>query len=140
MKKYSILLIMLISLGWGCNDEAFLDKEPTNILLDNQIWGDKSLVLSVVADLYDRVPEYQTISGWWDFASFDEGFASAGGDYWRHKNQEYGYDEWSNWDYGLIREVTSLLKNVVLQISSILPTRHASWLKAALFVPIFILS
>lgn len=110
MKKYIILSIMLISLGWGCNDEAFLDKEPTNILLDNQIWTDKSLVLSVVADLYDRVPEFQTITGWWDFANFDEGFASAGGDYWRHKNQDYGYGEWSNWDYGLLREVNMFIE------------------------------
>ena len=64
MKKYFILLLMLVGLGWGCNDEAFLDKEPTNILLDDQIWKDKSLVLSVVADLYDRVPEFQTIQNW----------------------------------------------------------------------------
>jgi hypothetical protein len=63
MKKYIILSIMLISLSWGCNDEAFLDKSPTNILLDNQIWVDPSLVLSVVTDLYDRVPEFQTIQG-----------------------------------------------------------------------------
>ena len=110
MKKYIILSIMLITLTWGCNDEAFLDKSPTNILLDNQIWNDPSLVLSVVADLYDRVPEYQTLQGWWDFASFDEGFASNGGDYWRHKNQDYGYGEWSNWDYGLIREVNLFIE------------------------------
>ncbi|MFY9152278.1 MAG: RagB/SusD family nutrient uptake outer membrane protein [Prolixibacteraceae bacterium] len=110
MKKYIILSIMLISLGWGCNDAAFLDKEPTNILLDNQIWSDQSLVLSVVADLYDRVPEYQTLQGWADFASFDEAFASNGGDYWRHKNQDYGYGEWGNWDYGLIREVNLFIQ------------------------------
>lgn len=110
MKKYSILLIMLFALGWGCNDEAFLDKSPTNILLDNQIWGDKSLVLSVVADLYDRIPEYQTLQGWWDFASFDEAFASNSGDYWRHKNQDYGYGEWSYWDYGLVREVNLFIE------------------------------
>ena len=110
MKKYIILSIMLVTLAWGCNDEAFLDKSPTNILLDNQIWNDPSLVLSVVADLYDRVPEYQTLQGWWDFASFDEAFASNGGDYWRHKNQDYGYGEWSNWDYGLIREVNLFIE------------------------------
>jgi len=110
MKKYIILSIMLVTLAWGCNDEAFLDKSPTNILLDNQIWNDPSLVLSVVADLYDRVPEYQTLQGWWDFASFDEAFASNGGDYWRHKNQDYGYGEWANWDYGLIREVNLFIE------------------------------
>jgi len=110
MKKYSILLLLFMSLAWGCNDKAFLDKEPTNILIDNQIWGDKSLVLSVIADLYDRVPEYQTLTNWSEFASLDEGFASNGGDYWRHKNQEYGYGEWSNWDYGLIREVNLFIQ------------------------------
>jgi hypothetical protein len=110
MKKYLILSILLLPLAWGCNDKAFLDKQPTNILVDNQIWGDKSLVLSVVADLYDRIPQYQTIQNWADFTSFDEGFASAGGDYWRHKNQDYGYGEWGNWDYGLIREVNMFIQ------------------------------
>jgi len=110
MKKYSILLLLLMSLAWGCNDKAFLDKQPTNILVDSQIWADKSLVLSVIADLYDRVPEFQTITNWSEFASLDEGFASNGGDYWRHKNTEYGYGEWSNWDYGLIREVNMFIE------------------------------
>jgi len=110
MKKYSILLLLLISLAWGCNDKAFLDKQPTNILVDSQIWADKSLVLSVIADLYDRVPEFQTITNWSEFASLDEGFASNGGDYGRHKNTEYGYGEWSNWDYGLIREVNMFIE------------------------------
>jgi len=110
MKKYSILLLLLMSLAWGCNDKAFLDKQPTNILVDSQIWADKSLVLSVIADLYDRVPEFQTITGWSEFASFDEGFASNAGDYGRHKNTEYGYGEWSNWDYGLIREVNMFIE------------------------------
>lgn len=110
MKKYFILLLMLVGLGWGCNDEAFLDKEPTNILLDDQIWTDKSLVLSVVADLYDRVPEFQTIQNWSEFAIFDEAFASASGDYGKHKNQDYSYGDWSNWDYGLIREVNLFIQ------------------------------
>lgn len=110
MKKYFILLLMLVGLGWGCNDEAFLDKEPTNILLDDQIWRDKSLVLSVVADLYDRVPEFQTLQNWSEFAIFDEAFASASGDYGKHKNQDYSYGDWSNWDYGLIREVNLFIQ------------------------------
>jgi len=110
MKKYSILLLLLISLAWGCNDKAFLDKQPTNILVDSQIWADKSLVLSVIADLYDRVPEFQTITNWSEFASLDEGFASNAGDYGRHKNTEYSYGDWGNWDYGLIREVNMFIE------------------------------
>ena len=110
MHKYFILLFLIVSLAWGCNDDAFLEKEPTNILFDSHIWGDTSLVLSVIADLYDRIPEFQTIQNWSEFASLDEGFASNSGDYWRHKNQDFGYGEWSNWDYGLIREVNLFIQ------------------------------
>jgi len=110
MKKYFILFILIVSLTLGCNDKAYLEKEPTNILLDSQIWGDKNLVLSVIADLYDRIPEFQTIQNWSEFADLDEGFASNGSDYWRHKNQDYSYGEWSNWDYGLIREVNLFIQ------------------------------
>ena len=112
MKKIIYISIMLFALGWGCNDDGFLDREPTNILLDEQVWKDKSLVLSVVADLYDRIPEYQTIESWWTYCDFDEGFASNSGDYGRHKNTEWNYDEWNLWDYGYIREINLFIQKV----------------------------
>ncbi|WP_346862023.1 RagB/SusD family nutrient uptake outer membrane protein [uncultured Draconibacterium sp.] len=113
MKKFVYIFIILFSLSWGCNDADFLDREPTNILIDDQIWSDNSLILSVVADLYDRIPEFQTISNWWNYADFDEGFGSAFGDYWRHKNSDWGYGEWSiNWKdyYKLMREVNLFIQ------------------------------
>ena len=110
MKKISYILIMLLALSWGCNDDSFLDREPTNILIDGQVWKDKALILSVVADLYDRIPEYQTIQNWWNYADFDEAFGSASGDYWRHKNNDWGYGEWGLWNYGLIREVNLFIQ------------------------------
>jgi len=111
MKKYILFLIIFMFIGWGCNDDEFLNREPTNILLDNQVWQDEGLVLSVVADLYRRLPEYQTVNFWGDFATFDEAFASNFGDYWRHKNHEWSYDEWGLWDYGLMREVNLFIQN-----------------------------
>jgi hypothetical protein len=110
MKKIFYIFLILFPLAWSCNDDEFLTREPTNILTDNQIWKDKSLVLSVVADLYDRIPEYQTTNNWWNYADFDEGFGSANGDYWRHKNSDWGYGEWGIWDYGLIREVNLFIQ------------------------------
>ena len=111
MKKHiCILLLLLLAFGWGCNDDSFLDREPTNILVDSQVWKDKSLVLSVVADLYDRIPEYQTIQNWWNFVDFDEGFGSANGDYWRHKNNDWGYGEWGLWNYDYIREINLFIQ------------------------------
>lgn len=110
MKKYIYISFLLFALGWGCKDDAFLSREPTNILIDNQVWKDPALVLSVVADLYDRIPEYQTIENWWNYADFDEGFGSNSGDYWRHKNNDWGYGEWSLWNYDYIREINLFIQ------------------------------
>ncbi len=118
MKKTFYILIMLFALSWGgCNDDEFLDREPTNILIDDQIWNDKSLILSVVADLYDRIPEFQTISNWWNYADFDEGFGSAFGDYWRHKNTDWSYGEWNLWDYGYIREINLYIQKAESELT-----------------------
>ncbi|MDJ1485478.1 RagB/SusD family nutrient uptake outer membrane protein [Cytophagaceae bacterium DM2B3-1] len=109
MKKYTLLFLLLF-ITWGCNDEDFLNRDPKDVLLDEQVWQDKGLVFSVLADLYDRYPDYQTIENWVEFTNFDEAFASANPDYGRHKNQNYGYGDWSYWDYGYMRELNLFIQ------------------------------
>ena len=97
----------------GCNDDRFLDREPTDVLSDDQLWSDNSLILSLLADLYDRIPEYQSTQNWWNFADFDQAFGSSYSDYWRHKNNKWDYSEWTvAWYdyYTLIREVNLFIQ------------------------------
>jgi hypothetical protein len=113
MKKYiyAFAAIAFLSLGQSCKkDSEFLDKKPTNTLDIDAAWKDPNLVLSVVGDLYDRYPDFQRIESWWLYADFDEGFGSAGGDYFRHQNLEYGYDSWNLWDYGYVRDLNVFIK------------------------------
>ncbi|MGV3557263.1 RagB/SusD family nutrient uptake outer membrane protein [Larkinella arboricola] len=111
MKKYVYVLTLgaLLSTG-ACKDDDFLDRAPTNILLNDQVWKDKNLVLTVLADLYGRYPDYQSIKNWSDFTNFDEAFASEFGQYGRHKNQDYAYGDWNYWDYGYIRELNLFIQ------------------------------
>ena len=115
--KIVYILIILLAFSWGCNDEDFLDREPTDILLDNQVWGDQALILSVVSDLYFRIPEYQSAGDWRNFADFDEAFASNFGDYWRHKNNDWGYGEWSLWNYDYIREINLFIQKAESELT-----------------------
>lgn len=94
----------------GCDNDEFLDREPTNILGEDQVWENEDLVFSVLADLYNRLPDYQGLENWWEYANFDEIFASNAGDYWRHQNQEYGYGDWGMWDYGFIRDLNLFIQ------------------------------
>lgn len=130
MKK-SLLYICLVilAINAGCNDKDFLNVAPSNVLQNDQLWNDEGLILSVLADLYDRYPDrqtdanatgipsmvVQTIDNWGEFARFDEAFASENGQYWRHGTTEYDYvfpgmipknsGEVTYWDYAYIREL-----------------------------------
>jgi len=113
MKKtlYILSTIILLSLMESCKkDSEFLDKQPTNTLAVDAVWKDPNLVLSVLGDLYNNYPDFQTTKAWWEFADFDEAFASANGDYFRHQNLEYGYGSWGMWDYTYIRNLNLFLK------------------------------
>ncbi|WP_316739341.1 RagB/SusD family nutrient uptake outer membrane protein [Pedobacter aquatilis] len=113
MKKfiYTLSTVALLSFSQSCKkDSEFLNKQPTNTLSVDATWKDANLVLSVMGDLYDRFPDFQRVESWWLYADFDEGFGSAGGDYFRHQNIEYNYDSWNYWDYGYIRDLNLFIK------------------------------
>lgn len=111
MKKYIVMLIGAFALGGGCtSDKEFLNVKPTTILLLDEVYGDSRLVLSVVTDLYNRIPDLAEPSNFGLYAGFDEAFAS--GDYGRHQFREYSYDDWSYWDYGYIREINLFIQRV----------------------------
>ncbi|MDP4189722.1 MAG: hypothetical protein Q8905_16865, partial [Bacteroidota bacterium] len=60
MKKYNILFFsLLMLLIWGCNDDAFLNREPTDVLSESTVWSNSSAALNVLVDLYDRNNELQ---------------------------------------------------------------------------------
>jgi hypothetical protein len=124
MKKYLMLMMVTMCITWGCNDDEFLNREPKNILLDEQIFKDEKLVLSVVGGFYNRYPEYQRLNNWYEFTNFDEAFASTFGDYWRHQFQDYGYDWWNLWDYAYLREMNLFLQKIAVA-TELDPTERA---------------
>ena len=133
MKKYIYSIFTCLILFTACNDEEFLNRDPQNILLEDQVWENEDLVLSVLADLYNRLPDYQTIERWWEYANFDETFASNAGDYWRHQNQDYGYGSWGIWDYGYIRDINLFIEKAELA-DQLDPTIRAQFIAEAKFI------
>lgn len=111
MKKYNLLIIFLAGFFLSCSEQDnFLSRDPSNVLLNDQLWSNSSLVRSNLADLYDRIPEYQELDQYWNFADFDEAFPSNYGDYWRVKNQTYGYGNWRYWDYGYVHDINLFIR------------------------------
>ncbi|WP_346239204.1 RagB/SusD family nutrient uptake outer membrane protein [Niabella insulamsoli] len=111
MKKLLLYLsFFILTFQIGCTkDSEFLNRKPTDVIDPDDVWTDNNLVLSVLADFYDRYPDFQRIDRWWEYTNFEEAFPSAAGDYWRIQNTDWAYDWWSSWDYGFVRDLNMFI-------------------------------
>lgn len=105
-KKYILGITLLGVLSTSCDSE-WLDREPPNILVDDQVWNDTKLVTGVLSNYYDRLPAHTSLTGGWvDFAAYDEAMWSGySGNDWLNNLVTYDYGRWGLWDYGLIRDI-----------------------------------
>lgn len=99
-------LALLTVISTSC-DTDFLELEPPNILLDDQVWNDPKLVTGVLSNYYDRLPTHTTLTGGWaDFAAYDEAMWSGySGNDGLNNIFSYSFNRWQLWDYGLIRDI-----------------------------------
>jgi hypothetical protein len=115
-RTFYIVLISVLMLGWSCDDDAFLNRPPTNILTDEQIWNSEEQVLSVLGDLYNRYVDLATfktindIPGWTTIGDFNEAFWSEAGRYNAFQNSGWDVRSWGAWDYGYIREMNLFIQ------------------------------
>ncbi|MBW8685724.1 RagB/SusD family nutrient uptake outer membrane protein [Chitinophaga rhizophila] len=134
MKKYLLILATAVTIITGCvKDDEFLTTDPTNVLPDEEVWKSPDLVLSVLADLYNRYPDQQTITNWAEFTNFDEAFPSEAGQYWRTKQVDYPVDWWGLWDYGYIRDL-NLFVQKCKAATELAPDVQARFLSEARFL------
>ena len=111
MKKiFYILMTVMLTTSVGCNDDEFLDRPPTSLLSEEQVWGDESQVLSLLGNLYNRYSDIGTVKDWPTIAGFNEAFFSNAGSYGDFQNSGWALDSWRLWDYGYIREINLFIQ------------------------------
>ena len=99
-------------IGSCTSDSEFLDREPTNILTQEQAFGSPDIVLSILADLYNRYYDFGTVESWPSLADFNVSFWSEAGQYGHFQDGGWGYGAWGTWDYGYIREMNLFLERL----------------------------
>ena len=104
--------MILLSLTQACNDDDFLTREPTKLLTEDQLWSSNELVLSLIADLYDRNNYYGGfyIDEIFSMADFDEAFITELGEISRKQIPNYPFSYWSYWDYAYVREINLFIQ------------------------------
>ena len=112
MKKILTIASLSLLLGIvGCKkDSEFLNVTPFSILTTEQSFSDAAQAVSIVADLYNRVLDITAFkNGWESFIDPGEAVPSTFGHITVQRNG-WGFGEWSNWDYGYIREINLFIE------------------------------
>lgn len=111
MKKSSIFKVLLLAGGLSCFSSCseFLEREPDEILTDDQVFSDAIMIESVLANFYGRVTWGQHIGDWFQYTILDEAGKSDGGP---DNIQNYGNAQWRVYDYTLIRNINQFLQSL----------------------------
>ncbi|MEH6656826.1 RagB/SusD family nutrient uptake outer membrane protein [Leeuwenhoekiella marinoflava] len=112
--KYTLLLLILCAsfATVSCNNEDWLERDPKNIITDEQLWNDPQLITSLLANYYDRLPTFHGVFNTGGMTEIDDAMWSGHFDQnWRNDFQ-YGYDYGSYWDYTFIRDINLALDNI----------------------------
>lgn len=116
--KKSLYKALFLTVGLycfsGCSD--FLERQPDQILTDDQIFGDAVMIRSVLANFYGRVAWAQHIGDSYRYTILDEAGKSDGGP---DNIQNFSNDLWRTHgggnpkpDYELIRNINQFLQGL----------------------------
>ena len=116
MKKIILIAIFGLVL-FGCEDTEYLSRVPTDVMVEEEVWKDPRVVLTVLVDIMDRMPYWTTGNGSWG-GSFDptqvcelnEAFGSDEGWYSNFTNTSFPYNRWGLWNYDLMREINLFIE------------------------------
>lgn len=105
--KFLYLILFILLFVSGC--EGFLDRDPSRILTEDQVYSDPGMVTSVLSNLYARVNWGPSVSDDWGYIFTDEAMVSNGGP---ENTRDYGNFHYSVRDYGLIRNINQFLEGI----------------------------
>jgi len=112
--KYLFIKISIISLLFltSCNPDGWLERDPQNIITDDQLWNDPVMVKSLLANYYDRMPQMHGVFNTDGMSEIDDAMWSGHHDANRHNDFQYGDDYGRFWDYEFIRDINLSLENL----------------------------
>jgi len=112
MKKiflYGFSVILLLTATTSCDD--FLEITPKTILVPAQVWSSDDMVLSLLANLYNRLPVYSTIWSNNDAMSDNDELMWTGLYDDRNFYNTYAWNYQNYWDWTYIRDLNSFIEN-----------------------------
>jgi len=109
---YLSILLAVTGLLASCNEDDWLQRTPKDRITDEQLWNDPNMILGLLANYYDRMPQLAGVFNTGANAELDDAMWSGHVDQnWRN-DINYGDDYARYWDYTYIRDINLSLDNM----------------------------
>ena len=110
MNKYWIISILFVWSLFGSSCDDFLERNPDQILTDDQVFSDAKMVKSILANFYGGMDGWgQDFSDLNTFTKVDDACLTSGAP---DNMQSYGNDQWRVYNYKLIRSINQFLEGL----------------------------
>jgi hypothetical protein len=135
ISKYLALCLVLTLSITSC-EKDYLEREPTTIVTDEQLWEDPKLIVGLLANYYNRLPtdmglNDQAGSQWRNMADYDDAmWSGSSNDEFRNNIVSYPATRWRLYDYGFVRDLNLAIENVDKFGSATLNEAQRTQLKA----------
>jgi hypothetical protein len=110
---FSIILFVLV-IHSSCSSD-WLDRNPSDVLTDEQVFSDKASVISLLANFYDRLPANYLPNAFEGMADLDEAMWSGnntGADRMRNGYIIYPINAWQGWYYQMVYELNLSIEKI----------------------------
>ncbi len=113
MKYLFLKISIIVSLFLvSCDHDSWLDRDPQNIITDDQLWNDLKMIKSLLANYYDRLPSLHGVFNTGGMCEIDDAMWSGHFDQNGKNDFQFGDDYGRYWDYELIRDINLALENL----------------------------
>ena len=137
---FKLFILITVSLSSFSCKKDLLDTESQTILSDEQIWSDPALINSVLANLYDRLPRFASITSTINYQVYDEAMYSGINNNDREARNNIsqygttGIGSWTYWDYGYIRDIHVAIDQVTASTAPTVTPRKEQFLAELRFI------
>lgn len=115
MKSKYIIFALLLAVATSfvsCDEDGWLQRDPKDRITDEQLWNDPNMILGLLANYYDRMPQLAGVFNTGTNTEFDDAMWSGHVDQNWHNDINYADDYGRYWDYGYIRDINLSLENM----------------------------
>lgn len=136
MKISSIALILFALVA--CDHDSWFERDPKNIITDEQLWADPNLIKGLLANYYDRIPHFHGNFNTGGMCELDDAMWSGHLDGNGKNDLSYGNSYGRYWDYSLIRDINIGLENIEKYGNTIESSQKALFAAEMRFIRAFV--